>query len=85
MTGPEEKIKESAYDIWVAEGCPQGMDYQNWMRAWHEVSAARPVAQDNHRVATDLTPVRPNTQNAGARRKVPTRATAKTSAARDKS
>ena len=36
MDNHEATTTERAYDIWIAEGCPAGMDYPHWMRTWHE-------------------------------------------------
>ena len=36
MDNHEATTTERAYDIWIAEGCPAGMDYPQWMQTWHE-------------------------------------------------
>lgn len=35
----EHKIRETAYQIWEAEGCPQGRDYHHWLAAEARVRA----------------------------------------------
>ena len=37
MDDHKAKVTQRAYDIWIAEGCPVGMEYQHWIQAWHEL------------------------------------------------
>lgn len=36
---PAEKIAQRAFEIWIANGRPEGMDLQNWLRAEAELRA----------------------------------------------
>jgi hypothetical protein len=40
----EHQIRERAYFIWIAKGCPQGQDEQNWIAAEHELRTAEDCA-----------------------------------------
>ena len=33
-----EKIESRAYQLWLADGCPQGEDLKHWLQAEREVS-----------------------------------------------
>lgn len=39
MTVSHDQIARRAYEIWLAKGCPQGADYQNWVEAEAELKA----------------------------------------------
>lgn len=32
------RIEQRAYEIWIAEGCPDGCDVDHWLRAEAEIS-----------------------------------------------
>lgn len=34
-------VAQRAYEIWTAEGCPEGRDLENWLQAEQEMSAAK--------------------------------------------
>jgi hypothetical protein len=36
----ENRIRVRAYDIWVAEGCPEGRDSEHWQQAAAEIEAS---------------------------------------------
>ncbi|HYG85191.1 MAG TPA: DUF2934 domain-containing protein [Azospirillum sp.] len=38
----EQRIRERAYAIWQEEGCPEGCDYQHWVRAEKEIAGSSP-------------------------------------------
>jgi hypothetical protein len=38
----EDRIRERAYDIWIAEGRPDGRELAHWTRATYELLAAPP-------------------------------------------
>ena len=38
-TDLRQRIRERAYAIWLAEGCPDGRDGDHWLRAEREVAA----------------------------------------------
>lgn len=40
----EERVRQRAYELWEASGCPQGFEAEHWGQAEREVSAlyARP-------------------------------------------
>lgn len=42
----EERVRQRAYELWEASGCPQGFEADHWFQAEREVSAlyARPSA-----------------------------------------
>ncbi len=40
----EAKIRETAYQIWIDEGQPEGRDEEHWLRAIEMLNAARPAA-----------------------------------------
>ncbi len=42
---PHEKIAERAYQIWQANGRPDGQDQEHWFQAERELRAARPVSR----------------------------------------
>jgi hypothetical protein len=33
----DERIRERAYQLWEAEGKPEGQDFEHWLRAREEV------------------------------------------------
>ncbi len=35
----EEKVRQRAYAIWLAEGCPEGKAVEHWLRAKAELDA----------------------------------------------
>jgi hypothetical protein len=35
----EERVRQRAYELWEASGCPQGFDAEHWLQAEREVSA----------------------------------------------
>ena len=37
----DDRIRERAYGIWIAEGRPDGREYAHWQRARHELLAAQ--------------------------------------------
>jgi hypothetical protein len=37
----DDRIRERAYGIWIAEGRPHGRDLAHWQRARHELLAAQ--------------------------------------------
>jgi hypothetical protein len=37
----DDRIRERAYGIWIAEGRPDGREHAHWQRAKHELLAAR--------------------------------------------
>jgi hypothetical protein len=37
----DDRIRERAYGIWIAEGRPDGREYAHWHRARHELLAAQ--------------------------------------------
>jgi hypothetical protein len=39
----EHRIKELAYQLWVARGCPAGNSDQDWLEAERQLSAAEPT------------------------------------------
>jgi hypothetical protein len=47
----EQKIRETAYLIWMEEGCPSGRDYEHWVKACERVDLAVAIP--------DITPVKP--------------------------
>src|SRR4051812_17542131 len=36
-----DHVRQRAYDIWIAEGCPAGKDAEHWARAKQELLAER--------------------------------------------
>ncbi|MCC5827880.1 MAG: DUF2934 domain-containing protein [Phycisphaeraceae bacterium] len=38
MTVSHDQIAKRAYEIWLAKGCPQGADHQNWAEAEAELN-----------------------------------------------
>jgi hypothetical protein len=36
----EQHIRDTAYAIWMAEGCPEGRSEQNWMQAEAQMEQA---------------------------------------------
>ena len=37
----DDRIRERAYGIWIAEGRPDGREHAHWQRARHELLAAQ--------------------------------------------
>ncbi|WP_448187502.1 DUF2934 domain-containing protein [Azospirillum sp. sgz301742] len=35
----EQRIRDRAYAIWQEQGCPEGCDYEHWLKAEQEVAA----------------------------------------------
>ena len=33
----DERVRERAYQLWEAEGKPEGQDFEHWMRAREEI------------------------------------------------
>lgn len=42
MTEKEERIRETAYFIWLEEGCPEGQAERHWRDAQRIVEAQKP-------------------------------------------
>lgn len=42
----EQKIRETAYLIWLEEGCPSGRDVDHWMKAAERVALSELVPGD---------------------------------------
>ncbi len=40
--GRDERVRQRAYDLWVAEGQPEGKEQEHWLRAEREVLLAEP-------------------------------------------
>ncbi|MCP8896277.1 DUF2934 domain-containing protein [Shinella daejeonensis] len=40
MQTNEERIRQRAYEIWEAEGRPEGREYSRWLRARSEIAQA---------------------------------------------
>lgn len=36
----EDQVRRRAYEMWEADGCPQGQDQQYWFKALSELAAA---------------------------------------------
>ena len=36
----QDKIRQRAFELWQAEGHPEGRDYDHWLKAEAELSAA---------------------------------------------
>ena len=36
---PQERIRQRAYELWEASGCPQGCETAHWLQAERELSA----------------------------------------------
>ena len=56
MDHDEERIRQRAYAIWVAEGYPDGCDQKHWQQACDEFSAASSdtAASGDQNAMTDL-------------------------------
>jgi hypothetical protein len=55
MEHPDETIRERAYQLWIADGRPDGNPDAYWLNAQHEMlmqSIGRAVAEDPVLVAT---------------------------------
>lgn len=39
MNVDADRIRQRAYDIWIAEGCPAGKDAEHWDRAKRELAS----------------------------------------------
>ncbi len=35
----EHRVRDRAYEIWQAEGCPEGKEHEHWLRAEAEIAA----------------------------------------------
>lgn len=44
----DEQIRERAYQLWEAEGRPDGQDFEHWLRAREEIE---PVAKEGDPLA----------------------------------
>ncbi len=42
---PREKIAERAYQIWQANGCPEGRAQEHWFQAERELRSGRPASR----------------------------------------
>lgn len=42
----EQKIRETAYLIWMEEGCPSGRDVDHWLKACERVDLAAAIPGD---------------------------------------
>ncbi len=36
----EDQVRQRAYELWEADGCPEGQDQQYWFRAMAEIASA---------------------------------------------
>jgi Protein of unknown function (DUF2934) len=63
----EAKIRERAYEIWMAEGCPDGREHEHWEQATRDVDA--PDAETAPASANDL----PDAETAETRSRKQTR------------
>jgi len=36
---PQQRIRQRAYELWEASGCPQGCETEHWLQAERELSA----------------------------------------------
>jgi hypothetical protein len=36
----EDQIKQRAYELWEADGCPEGQDQAYWFKAMAEIASA---------------------------------------------
>ena len=55
----EDEIRVRAYDIWVAEGCPEGREREHWERAAAEIDSSTTSCSkgsETNTVAADETP-----------------------------
>jgi BRCT domain type II-containing protein len=41
----QDKVRARAFEIWQAEGCPEGRDMEHWIRAEVELTPANSVAE----------------------------------------
>jgi hypothetical protein len=48
----EDLIRVRAYDIWVAEGCPEGRERDHWERAASEIDASIAAGSENSETKT---------------------------------
>lgn len=39
----EQRVRQRAYEIWQAEGCPPGCEQEHWDRAEREVAGEQPT------------------------------------------
>lgn len=51
MLNEENAIRQRAYEIWQAEGEPQGDELSHWLRAQAEISRAKPAGSRGRRNA----------------------------------
>lgn len=40
MTNDQEKIRQLAYDLWIADGRPEGREVEFWLRAESQILAS---------------------------------------------
>lgn len=70
----EQNISERAYEIWQAEGCPQGRDLEHWLAAEREVSAKDAAPSAENKAPASGEPeanARPAWTNGGIRKSAP--------------
>ena len=68
----EQKIRETAYLIWMEEGCPSGRDVDHWLKACERVALAEVVPGDAPppaKPAAAKTPAKPKAAAAARPRK----------------
>ncbi|WP_173931862.1 DUF2934 domain-containing protein [Chelativorans sp. Marseille-P2723] len=68
MSERDEKIRQRAYEIWEAEGRPEGREAEHWARASQEIeaeSAPNSAETDNGRDAVNI---HASSQNPGRRK-----------------
>jgi hypothetical protein len=51
-----DKIRQRAFEIWEAEGCPDGRDVEHWKRAEAEVAAAEEAQVEAPKAKRTATP-----------------------------
>jgi len=44
MNVDTDRVRQRAYDIWIADGCPAGKEVEHWKRAERELFAETNVA-----------------------------------------
>jgi hypothetical protein len=49
----EHRIRELAYQLWVARGCPEGNSDQDWLEAESQLSVAQPTEASSTRGIDD--------------------------------
>ena len=45
---PQERIRQRAYELWEASGCPQGCETEHWLQAERELSALAVMRAGTH-------------------------------------